>query len=162
MCAVQSLNLARFWKEPGRNGDFWNASPSTRVATLSATLARDDILWDCFKQSFVIPSERVLFALVEGPAFRGQPPIDLLARARYSVSDMPVKSIQLGQVWRNDQTSQNFLVTKLYNEVFTQYAILRPADAGAASADTIRVKVQKSTEGATLPGYTFTQEAQEF
>ena len=75
---------------------------------------------------------------------------------------MPVKTIQLGQVWRNDQTSQNFLVTKLYNEVFTQYAILRPADAGAASADTIRVKVQKTAEGATLPGYTFTQEAQEF
>jgi hypothetical protein len=75
---------------------------------------------------------------------------------------MPVKSMQLGQLWRNDQTGQIFLVTKLYNEVFTQFAILRQADANAASAETIRVKVQKGGEGATLPGYTFTQEAQDF
>jgi hypothetical protein len=75
---------------------------------------------------------------------------------------MPVKSIQLGQVWRNDQTSQNYLVTKVYNEVFTQYAMLRQADAQAANVDTIRVKVQKTSDGATLPGYTFTQESHDF
>ncbi len=75
---------------------------------------------------------------------------------------MPVKSIQLGQVWRNDQDGQNYLVTKLYNEVFTQYAILRHADASAANNATIRVKVLKTGETATLPGYTFTQDAQEF
>ncbi len=75
---------------------------------------------------------------------------------------MAVKSIQLGQVWRNDQTSQNYLVTKVYNEVFTQYAMLRQADAQAANVDTIRVKVQKTNDGATLPGYTFTQDSQDF
>jgi hypothetical protein len=75
---------------------------------------------------------------------------------------MAVKSIQLGQVWRNDQTAQNYLVTKVYNEVFTQFAMLRQADAQAANVDTIRVKVQKTGEGATLPGYTFTQDSQDF
>jgi len=75
---------------------------------------------------------------------------------------MAVKSIQLGQVWRNDQTAQNFLVTKVYNEVFTQWAILRVADSTAATADTVRVKVQKGADSASLPGYTFTQEAQDF
>lgn len=75
---------------------------------------------------------------------------------------MAIKSIQLGQVWRNDQTSQNFLVTKVYSEVFTQYAMLRHADASAASTDTVRVKVLKTAEGATLPGYTFTQQSQDF
>ncbi len=75
---------------------------------------------------------------------------------------MSVKSIQLGQVWRNDASGQNFLVTKLYNEVFTQYAILRHADATAASAETTRVKVQKTPDGASLPGYTFTQDSQDF
>jgi hypothetical protein len=75
---------------------------------------------------------------------------------------MAVKFIQLGQVWRNDQTAQNFLVTKVYTEVFTQWAILRIADSTAATTDTVRVKVQKSNEGATLPGYTFTQESQDF
>lgn len=75
---------------------------------------------------------------------------------------MSVKSIQLGQVWRDDASGQTYLVTKLYNEVFTQYAILRHADATAATTDTVRVKVQKTADGATLPGYTFTQDAQEF
>ena len=75
---------------------------------------------------------------------------------------MAVKSIQLGQVWTNDANGQNFLVTKLYNELFAQFAILRHADATAAAAETTRVKVQKTAEGATLPGYTFTQDSQDF
>ena len=40
---------------------------------------------------------------------------------------MAVSSIQLGQVWRSDADGQDYLVTKVYNEVFTQYAMLRPA-----------------------------------
>ena len=75
---------------------------------------------------------------------------------------MPVKTIQLGQVWRNDANGVNYLVTKLYNEVFTQYAILRRADSSAATTDTTRVKVSKSGDGASLPGYTFTQESESF
>jgi hypothetical protein len=73
---------------------------------------------------------------------------------------MAVKTIQLGQVWRNDADSQNYLVTKVYNEVFTQYVILRRADSSAASGDTTRVKVQKTGEGVSLPGYTYTQESE--
>lgn len=75
---------------------------------------------------------------------------------------MPVKAIQLGQVWRNDQSGQNYLVTKLYSEVFAQYAMLREANANAANVDTVRVKVQKISDGATLPGYTYTQDSQDF
>jgi len=71
---------------------------------------------------------------------------------------MAVKSIQLGQVWRNDESGKDFLVTKLYNEVFTQYAVLRPAEVTAPEAPTVRVKVATSAAGATLPGFTFTQE----
>ena len=40
---------------------------------------------------------------------------------------MAVNSIQLGQVWRSEADGQDYLVTKVYNEVFTQYAMLRPA-----------------------------------
>ena len=75
---------------------------------------------------------------------------------------MPVKTIQLGQVWRNDANGVNYLVTKLYSEVFTQFAMLRQADSQAANVDTVRVKVTKSTDGATLSGYTYTQDAQDF
>jgi hypothetical protein len=69
-----------------------------------------------------------------------------------------VKSIQLGQVWRQDRTGQDYLVTKVYSEVFTQYALLRPAEVTAPNAPTVKVKVLKAAGGAGLPGYTFTQE----
>ena len=54
-----------------------------------------------------------------------------------------VKSIQLGQVWRNDESGQDYLVTKVYSEVFTQFAVLRPAEVTAPDAPTVRVKVTK-------------------
>jgi hypothetical protein len=69
-----------------------------------------------------------------------------------------VKSIQLGQVWRNDGDGQDYLVTKVYSEVFSQFAVLRPAEVTAPDAPTTRVKVVKGTAGASLPGFTFTQE----
>jgi hypothetical protein len=72
------------------------------------------------------------------------------------------KTIQAGQIWRNDQSGANFLVTKVYSEVFTQYAMLRPASVSAPESDTIRVKVARVDDGMTLPGYTFTQDSQEF
>lgn len=71
---------------------------------------------------------------------------------------MAVSSIQLGQVWRNDSDGLDYLVTKVYSEVFAQYALLRPAEVTAPDAPTVKVKVAKSPDGAGLPGYTFTQE----
>ncbi len=71
---------------------------------------------------------------------------------------MAVKSIQLGQVWRQEATGQDHLVTKVYSEVFTQYAVLRPAEVTAPDAPTVKVKVVKTADGATLPGFSFTQE----
>ena len=71
---------------------------------------------------------------------------------------MAVKSIQLGQIWRNDANGKDYLVTKVYNEVFTQYAMLRMVGGTPTDGPVIRVKVAKAADGATLPGYTFTQE----
>ena len=71
---------------------------------------------------------------------------------------MAVKSVQLGQVWRQDATGQDYLVTKMYTEVFTQYAVLRPAEVTAPDAPVVKVKVSKSADGVTLPGFSFTQE----
>jgi hypothetical protein len=69
-----------------------------------------------------------------------------------------VKSIRLGQVWRKDDDGKDYLVTKVYSEVFAQYAVLRPAEVTAPDAPTTRVKVAKNAQGASLPGFTFTQE----
>lgn len=71
---------------------------------------------------------------------------------------MAVRSVQMGQVWRRDDNGQDYLVTKVYNEVFTQYALLRPAEVTAPDAPTVKVKVATSAGGVTLPGFTFTQE----
>jgi hypothetical protein len=76
----------------------------------------------------------------------------------WQVTAVAVKSVQLGQVWRSDMDGQNYLITKVYSEVFSQYAILRPAEKSAPDAETVRVKVAKTAAGATLPGYTFTQD----
>jgi hypothetical protein len=75
---------------------------------------------------------------------------------------MAVKSIQAGQMWRSDESGNTFLVTKVYTELFTQYAMLRPASLSALDAETTRVKVAKSDAGVTLPGYTYTQDSQDF
>jgi hypothetical protein len=69
-----------------------------------------------------------------------------------------VKTIKLGQVGRQDTSGQDFLVTKVYSEVFTQYAVLRPAEVTAPDAQPVKVKVTKSADGIALPGFTFTQE----
>jgi hypothetical protein len=71
---------------------------------------------------------------------------------------LAVKSVKLGQVWRKDEDGNDYLVTKVYSEVFTQYAVLRPAAVAAPDAPTVRVKVAKSADGISLPGFTFTQE----
>ncbi len=91
--------------------------------------------------------------------------IDAIRSPRYSVSiltisgsTVAVSSIQLGQVWRNDSDGQDYLVTKVYNEVFAQYAMLRPAGITAPDAPTVRIKIAKGPGGASLPGYTFTQD----
>ncbi len=71
---------------------------------------------------------------------------------------MAAQIIQLGQVWRNDSDGQDYLVTKLYHEVFSQFAMLRRAGIAAPEAPTLRIKVTKCPTGWGLPGYTFTQD----
>ncbi len=71
---------------------------------------------------------------------------------------MAVKNIKLGQVWRQDESGKDFLVTKVYSEVFSQYAVLRPAEVTAPDQPTVKVKVTKAADGVALPGFSFTQE----
>jgi hypothetical protein len=71
-----------------------------------------------------------------------------------------VSSIMLGQVWQFQATGDNWLVTKVYSEVFASYAILRKV--GGGDDDVRRVKVSKAAEGVGLPGFIFTQGAETF
>ena len=73
---------------------------------------------------------------------------------------MAVPSILLGQIWRLQSTGDNWLVTKVYSEVFASYAVLRKV--GGTDSDIRRIKVEKAAEGVALPGFSFTQEADPF
>lgn len=73
---------------------------------------------------------------------------------------MSVKRILLGQVWKKVDTSETFLVTKVYNEALATYAVLRKT--GSESEAPLRIKVIRSGDGQTLPGFIYTQAADQF
>ena len=73
---------------------------------------------------------------------------------------MPVRRIQVGQVWKKNDTGEAYLVTKLYTEALTTVAVLRKA--GAETEALLRVKVERDGNGQTLPGFSYTQESDEF
>ena len=43
---------------------------------------------------------------------------------------MNPKIIQIGQIWRLEETGENWLVTQTYSELFTSYAVLRKVEVG--------------------------------
>jgi hypothetical protein len=71
-----------------------------------------------------------------------------------------VSTIQLGQLWRSNETGDNWLVTKIYSEAFSSYAMVRKV--GGTDSDVRRVKVERSVDGVSLAGFTFTQESEAF
>jgi hypothetical protein len=73
---------------------------------------------------------------------------------------VPARKIQVGQVWKRDESGESFLVTKIYNEALTTFAVLRKA--GAETEPPIRLKVTHGSAGVTLPGFTYTQESDDF
>ncbi len=66
-------------------------------------------------------------------------------------TEMPVRKVQIGQVWKQDGTGDTYLVTKLYTEALATMAILRKT--GAEKQSVVRVKVQQAGAGQTLPGF---------
>jgi len=73
---------------------------------------------------------------------------------------MSTRKIQVGQVWKKDGTGEEFLVTKVYSEALATYAML--TKAGAEGDARVRVRVERSAAGQTLPGYAFAQETDQF
>lgn len=73
---------------------------------------------------------------------------------------MPVKKVQVGQVWKKDDSGDTFLITKVYNEALTTFAVLRKT--GSEDEPPIRIKVSKSGATANLPGFSYTQDSDDF
>ena len=73
---------------------------------------------------------------------------------------MSVSKVQVGQVWKKAGSDESFLVTRLYSEALTTFAILRPA--GKETAAVLRVKIQRRGLGQALPGFSMAQDSDEF
>jgi hypothetical protein len=82
--------------------------------------------------------------------------IDALCDSVY-IRSVPAKKIQVGQLWKKEDSGESFLVTKVYNEALTTYAVLRKA--GAESEPPLRIKVSRAGAAADLPGFVFTQQS---
>ena len=65
---------------------------------------------------------------------------------------MSVKKIQIGQLWKNLETSETYLVTRVYTEALSTIAVLRKS--GAEDQSQIRIKVERTGGGLTIPGFT--------
>lgn len=73
---------------------------------------------------------------------------------------MAVRKIQVGQVWKKSDSGESYLVTKVYSEALATYAMLRKT--GKEEEARLRVKVERTGDGQSLPGFTYAQEAELF
>src|ERR1700733_889955 len=80
--------------------------------------------------------------------------------ASFFLPTMPVGKIQVGQVWKKDDSGESYLITKVYNEAIATFALLRKT--GAEAEGTVKVKVDQRGPTQALPGFTYTQESDQF
>ena len=73
---------------------------------------------------------------------------------------MAAGRIQIGQVWRKNESGETYLVTKVYTEALATFAVLRKT--GAESEAMLRVRVERAGDAQTLPGFSFAQQSDEF
>jgi hypothetical protein len=73
---------------------------------------------------------------------------------------MSVKKIQIGQLWKKNDTGDVYLVTRVYNEALATMVILRKS--GAEDQALIRTKAEKTAKGQGIPGYSPAQEEEKF
>jgi hypothetical protein len=73
---------------------------------------------------------------------------------------VPAKKVQVGQVWKKDDSGDSFLITKIYSEALATFAVLRKT--GSETEPPIRIKISQTGATANLPGFTFTQQSDDF
>lgn len=67
--------------------------------------------------------------------------------------------IQVGQVWKQDETGDLYLVTKIYSEALTTIAVMRKT--GSEMDARIRAKVERHGDDFVLQGFSFAQHTDE-
>jgi hypothetical protein len=73
---------------------------------------------------------------------------------------MSVSKIQSGQLWKKNDSGEIYLVTRVYTEALSSVAMLRKS--GAETEPLIRVRVERTSGGQNIPGFTPAQEDEKF
>jgi hypothetical protein len=64
---------------------------------------------------------------------------------------MSVRKIQIGQLWKKEDSGDVFLVTRVYSEALSTIVVLRKS--GAEEENLTRVKAERTAKGQNLPGF---------
>lgn len=64
--------------------------------------------------------------------------------------------MQIGQLWKKDGTGEIYLVTRVYTEALSTIVVLRKS--GAEEQAVLRVRVERTPRGQTIPGFSPAQE----
>jgi recombinational DNA repair protein (RecF pathway) len=67
--------------------------------------------------------------------------------------------IQVGQIWKKMDTGESYIVTKVFTEALTTYAVLRKT--GAETESRLRVRVTYTGEGQQIVGFTLATNVEE-
>jgi len=73
---------------------------------------------------------------------------------------MTASKIQIGQLWKKEGTGEIYLVTRLYSEALSTMVTLRKS--GAEDQAQVRVRVERTPKGVTIPGFSPAQEDDKF
>lgn len=64
---------------------------------------------------------------------------------------MAEMKINVGQIWKRDETGESFLVTRIYTEALATIVVLRSTSDDKAKP--LRIKVSHTKGSTTLPGF---------
>ena len=73
---------------------------------------------------------------------------------------MSVKKLQVGQLWRKNDTGEIYLVTRVYSEALSTMVVLRKS--GAEEGAQTKLRTQKNSQGVSIPGYSPAQDEDQF
>jgi hypothetical protein len=73
---------------------------------------------------------------------------------------MSLKKIQIGQLWRKNDTGDVYLVTRVYSEALSTIVVLRKS--GAEDEALTRLRAENTPKGPGIPGYSPAQDEENF
>ena len=81
-------------------------------------------------------------------------------KGRHMSVKMSVKKIQIGQLWRKNDTGDVYLVTRVYSEALSTIVVLRKS--GAEDEALTRLRAENTPKGPGIPGYSPAQDEENF